>query len=200
MYIRIFFCSIIIVPKSKASIGQTLIQSPSCCHHSGQVLLKNMLKPLVMYPSLSVNVTEREGEGTILSLNCLEESQEEHSSPSQVYCKLLLVLKTLHSHLLGTESHFKDAHYLHILQLGTWFSRWDFNLTKGKSHTSFDFQMFPSVTKSSQLSWRIWFGRKFPSASSTSVCSTPSPPTAANWINTALYDPDHENIPQTVDI
>ncbi|XP_071381103.1 centromere/kinetochore protein zw10 homolog [Centroberyx affinis] len=65
-----------------------------------QVLLKNMLKPLVMYPSLSVKVTEQQGEGTVLSLQCLEESHEERSTPSQVYGKLILVLKTLHSHLL----------------------------------------------------------------------------------------------------
>ncbi|XP_022618181.1 centromere/kinetochore protein zw10 homolog [Seriola dumerili] len=65
-----------------------------------QVLLKNMLKPLVMYPSLSVRVTEQQDEGTILALQCLEESHEERSTPSQVYSKLLLVLKTLHSHLL----------------------------------------------------------------------------------------------------
>ncbi|XP_070773617.1 centromere/kinetochore protein zw10 homolog isoform X2 [Enoplosus armatus] len=65
-----------------------------------QVLLKTMLKPLVMYPSLSVRVTEQQDEGTILSLQCLEESHEERSTPSQVYSKLLLVLKTLHAHLL----------------------------------------------------------------------------------------------------
>ncbi|XP_062289187.1 centromere/kinetochore protein zw10 homolog [Scomber scombrus] len=65
-----------------------------------QVLLKNMLKPLVIYPSLSVSVTEQQGEGTVLALQCLKESQEERSTPSQVYSKLLLVLKTLHSHLL----------------------------------------------------------------------------------------------------
>ncbi|XP_020496218.2 centromere/kinetochore protein zw10 homolog [Labrus bergylta] len=65
-----------------------------------QVLLKTMLKPLVVYPSLSVRVSEQQGEGTILALQCLEESKEERSAPSQVYNKLLLVLKTLHSHLL----------------------------------------------------------------------------------------------------
>uniref|UniRef100_A0A8D3A6U1 Centromere/kinetochore protein zw10 homolog n=1 Tax=Scophthalmus maximus TaxID=52904 RepID=A0A8D3A6U1_SCOMX len=65
-----------------------------------QVLLKNMLKPLVVYPSLSVRVTEQQGEGTILAFECLEVSHEERSTPSQVYSKLLLVLKTLHSHLL----------------------------------------------------------------------------------------------------
>uniref|UniRef100_A0AAX7TVB5 Centromere/kinetochore protein zw10 homolog n=1 Tax=Astatotilapia calliptera TaxID=8154 RepID=A0AAX7TVB5_ASTCA len=67
----------------------------------GQVLLKNMLKPLVMYASLSVRVTEQQGEGTTLALQCLEESDEERCAPSKVYNKLLLVLKTLHSHLLG---------------------------------------------------------------------------------------------------
>ncbi|XP_035522903.1 centromere/kinetochore protein zw10 homolog [Morone saxatilis] len=65
-----------------------------------QVLLKTMLKPLVMYPSLSVRVTEQQSEGTTLALHCLEESPEERSTPSQVYSKLLLVLKTLHTHLL----------------------------------------------------------------------------------------------------
>lgn len=65
-----------------------------------QVLLKNMLKPLVMYASLSVRVTEQQGDGTTLALQCLEESHEERCTPSQVYNKLLLVLKTLHSYLL----------------------------------------------------------------------------------------------------
>uniref|UniRef100_A0A8C2ZQT4 Centromere/kinetochore protein zw10 homolog n=1 Tax=Cyclopterus lumpus TaxID=8103 RepID=A0A8C2ZQT4_CYCLU len=67
-----------------------------------QVLLKTMLKPLVMYPSLSVRVSEQPGEGTIMALQCLQESHNEKSTPSQVYSKLLLVLRTLHSHLLGT--------------------------------------------------------------------------------------------------
>uniref|UniRef100_A0A667YUG2 Centromere/kinetochore protein zw10 homolog n=1 Tax=Myripristis murdjan TaxID=586833 RepID=A0A667YUG2_9TELE len=66
-----------------------------------QILLKNMLKPLVMYPSLSVKVTEQD-DATSLALQCLEESSEERSTPSQVYSKLILVLKTLHSNLLGT--------------------------------------------------------------------------------------------------
>lgn len=65
-----------------------------------QVLLKSMLKPLVIYPSLSVTVTERQDEGMVVALQCLEESNEERSTPSQVYSKLLLVLKTLHTHLL----------------------------------------------------------------------------------------------------
>lgn len=61
-----------------------------------------MLKPLVMYPSLSVSVTDQQDEGIVLALHCLEESDKERSAPSQVYSKLLLVLKTLHAHLLGT--------------------------------------------------------------------------------------------------
>lgn len=70
--------------------------------------MKNMLKPLVMYASLSVRVTEQQGEGTTLALQCLEESDEERCAPSKVYNKLLLVLKTLHLHLLGTV-------WLHVL-------------------------------------------------------------------------------------
>lgn len=66
------------------------------------MLLKTVLKPLVMYPSLSVRVAEQPGEGTIMALQCLEESHNEKSTPSQVYSKVLLVLRTLHSHLLGT--------------------------------------------------------------------------------------------------
>ncbi|XP_013879046.1 centromere/kinetochore protein zw10 homolog [Austrofundulus limnaeus] len=72
-------------------------------HHKiklfSQVLMKNMLKPLVMYSSLSVRISEQQGTGTILALQSCE-SHEEQSTPSQVYRKLLLVLKTLHSHLL----------------------------------------------------------------------------------------------------
>lgn len=73
-----------------------------------QVLLKNMLRPLVMHPWVSVRVCEQQGEGTTLALHSLEEEQQQQqppakdqrSSPSQVYSKLLLVLKTLHTHLL----------------------------------------------------------------------------------------------------
>uniref|UniRef100_A0A8C5ELM3 Centromere/kinetochore protein zw10 homolog n=1 Tax=Gouania willdenowi TaxID=441366 RepID=A0A8C5ELM3_GOUWI len=66
-----------------------------------QILLKNMLKPLVMYASLSVRVTEQPEEGTVLALQCLEERHGERSTPFQVYSKLLLVLQSLHSDLLG---------------------------------------------------------------------------------------------------
>uniref|UniRef100_A0A8C7ZMY1 Centromere/kinetochore protein zw10 homolog n=1 Tax=Oryzias sinensis TaxID=183150 RepID=A0A8C7ZMY1_9TELE len=68
-----------------------------------QVLLKYMLKPLVKHASLSVRVSEQQGEGTTLALQCLEASHKEKSAPSQVFSKLHLVLKTLHTHLLGKE-------------------------------------------------------------------------------------------------
>ncbi|CAB1352382.1 unnamed protein product [Coregonus sp. 'balchen'] len=57
-----------------------------------QVLLKYLLKPLIMYPSLNVEVSEQQGEGTLLSLQCAE-TPEEHPSPSQVYTKVLVVIK-----------------------------------------------------------------------------------------------------------
>uniref|UniRef100_A0A8C7KS39 Centromere/kinetochore protein zw10 homolog n=1 Tax=Oncorhynchus kisutch TaxID=8019 RepID=A0A8C7KS39_ONCKI len=65
-----------------------------------QVLLKYLLKPLITYPSLNVDVSEQQGEGILLSLQCAE-TPEEHPSPSQVYTKVLVVLKTLHTHLLA---------------------------------------------------------------------------------------------------
>uniref|UniRef100_A0A672HKR2 Centromere/kinetochore protein zw10 homolog n=1 Tax=Salarias fasciatus TaxID=181472 RepID=A0A672HKR2_SALFA len=68
-----------------------------------QVLLKNMLKPLVMHASLEVRLMEKQGEGTTMALQCSEQSHEERSAPAVVYRKLLLVLKTLHSALLGKD-------------------------------------------------------------------------------------------------
>uniref|UniRef100_A0A8C8ESG9 Centromere/kinetochore protein zw10 homolog n=1 Tax=Oncorhynchus tshawytscha TaxID=74940 RepID=A0A8C8ESG9_ONCTS len=65
-----------------------------------QVLLKYLLKPLITYPSLNVDVSEQQGEGILISLQCAE-TPEEHPSPSQVYTKVLVVLKTLHTHLLA---------------------------------------------------------------------------------------------------
>uniref|UniRef100_A0A8C7ICE1 Centromere/kinetochore protein zw10 homolog n=1 Tax=Oncorhynchus kisutch TaxID=8019 RepID=A0A8C7ICE1_ONCKI len=65
----------------------------------GQVLLKYLLKPLITYPSLNVEVSEQQDEGTLISLQ-FAETPEEHPSPSQVYTKVLMVLKTLHTHLL----------------------------------------------------------------------------------------------------
>ncbi|XP_064837983.1 centromere/kinetochore protein zw10 homolog [Oncorhynchus masou masou] len=64
-----------------------------------QVLLKYLLKPLITYPSLNVEVLEQQDEGTLISLQ-FAETPEEHPSPSQVYTKVLMVLKTLHTHLL----------------------------------------------------------------------------------------------------
>ncbi|XP_068600829.1 centromere/kinetochore protein zw10 homolog [Brachionichthys hirsutus] len=65
-----------------------------------QVLLKFVLRPLVIFPPLSVTVTEQRDEGIVLALECLERSQEERCTPSQVYVKVLLVLRTLQTHLL----------------------------------------------------------------------------------------------------
>ncbi|CAF97316.1 unnamed protein product [Tetraodon nigroviridis] len=65
-----------------------------------QALVKSMLKPLVVHPSLWVNVVEQQDEGIVLAFESLQESSKERSTPSQVYSKLLMVLKTLHAHLL----------------------------------------------------------------------------------------------------
>lgn len=67
----------------------------------GQVLMKYMIKPLIMYPSLLVEVSQHLEMGTVLSLQT-EESQAERPTPADVYSKILLVLKMLHRHLFGT--------------------------------------------------------------------------------------------------
>uniref|UniRef100_A0A673KGA7 Centromere/kinetochore protein zw10 homolog n=1 Tax=Sinocyclocheilus rhinocerous TaxID=307959 RepID=A0A673KGA7_9TELE len=67
----------------------------------GQVLFKYMLKPLIIYPSLVVEVSSQPEQGAVLSLQCTE-TKAEHPDPSQVYTKVLTVLKTLHEHLFGT--------------------------------------------------------------------------------------------------
>lgn len=79
--------------------------------------MKYMLKPLVMHASLSVRVSEQQGEGTMLALQNFEKSHEEQSTPSQVYRKLLQVLKTLHSHLLGNIVKSEDAFRMHFSSL-----------------------------------------------------------------------------------
>lgn len=66
------------------------------------MLLKFMLKPLVVQPSLSVILMEQKDEGVVLALQCLGKSSKERSTPSQIYTKLLLVLRMLYVHLLGT--------------------------------------------------------------------------------------------------
>lgn len=60
-----------------------------------------MLKPLIMYPSLLVEVSEHIEMGIVLSLQS-KENQAERPAPVDVYAKVLLVLKTLHKHLFGT--------------------------------------------------------------------------------------------------
>ncbi|XP_056586727.1 centromere/kinetochore protein zw10 homolog [Triplophysa dalaica] len=64
----------------------------------GQVLFKYMLKPLILYPSLVVEVNSQPEQGIVLSLQC-EETKAEHPNPSQVYTKVLTVLTTLHKQL-----------------------------------------------------------------------------------------------------
>lgn len=79
----------------RGAYGQLCVAPP------GQVLLKYMLKPLIMYPCLSVEVSEHFEVGTVLSLQSIE-NQAERPIPADVYAKILLVLKTLHKHLFGT--------------------------------------------------------------------------------------------------
>uniref|UniRef100_A0A8C1JY14 Centromere/kinetochore protein zw10 homolog n=1 Tax=Cyprinus carpio TaxID=7962 RepID=A0A8C1JY14_CYPCA len=64
----------------------------------GQVLFKYMLKPLIIYPSLVVEVSSQAEQETVLSLQCTE-TKADHPDPSQVYTKVLTVLKTLHEHV-----------------------------------------------------------------------------------------------------
>lgn len=65
-----------------------------------------------------------------------------------------------------------------------WWQPWVFD---ERSKVLVVFQMCPSGIKSSHPSWGNWFGRKFRSASSTSVFSTAFQTTAASWRNTTLY-------------
>uniref|UniRef100_A0A673KG84 Centromere/kinetochore protein zw10 homolog n=1 Tax=Sinocyclocheilus rhinocerous TaxID=307959 RepID=A0A673KG84_9TELE len=76
----------------------------------GQVLFKYMLKPLIIYPSLVVEVSSQPEQGAVLSLQCTE-TKAEHPDPSQVYTKVLTVLKTLHEHLfdISDASHEKKV-------------------------------------------------------------------------------------------
>ncbi|GAA6097133.1 centromere/kinetochore protein zw10 homolog [Tachysurus ichikawai] len=67
----------------------------------GQVLMKYMIKPLIIYPSLMVEVSEHLEMGTVLSLQT-KENLAERPAPADVYAKIILVLKTLHRHLFDT--------------------------------------------------------------------------------------------------
>lgn len=62
--------------------------------------MKYLLKPLIMYPSLMVEISEHIGMGTVLSLQT-KENLAERPAPADVYAKIILVLKTLHKHLFG---------------------------------------------------------------------------------------------------
>lgn len=65
-----------------------------------QALLKYVLRPLVVYPSLSVYVSKQKDEGLVLTLQHTDLVDPNAPSPALVYSHLLPVLKTLHSHLL----------------------------------------------------------------------------------------------------
>jgi len=69
-------------------------------------LFKYMLKPLIIYPSLMVEVSSQTEQGAVLTLQC-QETKAEHPDPSQVYNKVLTVLKTLHGNLFGTSKNLK---------------------------------------------------------------------------------------------
>uniref|UniRef100_A0A8B9KJK0 Centromere/kinetochore protein zw10 homolog n=1 Tax=Astyanax mexicanus TaxID=7994 RepID=A0A8B9KJK0_ASTMX len=101
----------------------------------GQVLLKYVLKPLIMYPSLLVEVGEHLEQGTVLSLQS-DENQAEHPAPADVYAKILVVLKTLHKHLFGMPTHgFKKMSNLIIL-LSTYDTKYGHDLTLTFSNLS----------------------------------------------------------------
>ncbi|MBN3302540.1 ZW10 protein, partial [Amia calva] len=65
-----------------------------------QVLLKYVLKPLITYPSLNMEMSEQPGQSTVLSFHCTD-TKVEHPSPSEVYIKVHTVLKKLHTCLLN---------------------------------------------------------------------------------------------------
>uniref|UniRef100_A0A673KEK5 Centromere/kinetochore protein zw10 homolog n=1 Tax=Sinocyclocheilus rhinocerous TaxID=307959 RepID=A0A673KEK5_9TELE len=77
----------------------------------GQVLFKYMLKPLIIFPSLVVEVSSQPEQGAVLSLQCTE-TKADHPDPSQVYIKVLTVLKTLHEQLFGTSRNPKSKKIL----------------------------------------------------------------------------------------
>ncbi|MBN3271583.1 ZW10 protein, partial [Polyodon spathula] len=63
-----------------------------------KVLLKYVLKPLIMFPSLHPVVNEQAGQSVVLSFHCMD-TKLEHPPPSTVYLKLNTVLEQLHKHL-----------------------------------------------------------------------------------------------------
>ncbi|NXX75195.1 ZW10 protein, partial [Urocolius indicus] len=65
----------------------------------GQLLLKSILKPLTLYPSLQP-VTEEQPDAFILRFKA-EEPISDHSSPMEVFDKIKLVFEVLHKYLLN---------------------------------------------------------------------------------------------------
>ncbi|XP_048418364.1 centromere/kinetochore protein zw10 homolog [Stegostoma tigrinum] len=63
-----------------------------------QILMKYVLKPLVLDPSIDVEI-EFQTEDAVLRLIAVEK-QSDHASPTEVYRKVINVLEFLHQHLL----------------------------------------------------------------------------------------------------
>lgn len=66
---------------------------------SGQLLLKHILKPLILYPSLQP-CTEEQSNVFILRFKS-EEPSLDHSSPMEVFDKIRLIFEVLHKYLLS---------------------------------------------------------------------------------------------------
>lgn len=69
---------------------------------AGQLLLKNILKPLISHPTLKP-LLEEQSDSATLRLESVGTSLG-HPSPVEVFAKIKLVLELLHKHQLGTES------------------------------------------------------------------------------------------------
>ncbi|KFP34128.1 Centromere/kinetochore protein zw10, partial [Colius striatus] len=65
----------------------------------GQLLLKSILKPLILYPPLQP-VTEKQPDVFVLRFKA-EEPSSDHSSPVEVFDKIKLVFEVLHKYLLN---------------------------------------------------------------------------------------------------
>lgn len=86
-----------------ASLEQTacllLLENILVFCFSGQLLLKHILKPLILYPSLQP-CTEEQSDVFILHFKC-EEPGLAHSSPMEVFDKIKLIFEVLHKYLLS---------------------------------------------------------------------------------------------------
>uniref|UniRef100_A0A8C6JEF3 Centromere/kinetochore protein zw10 homolog n=1 Tax=Melopsittacus undulatus TaxID=13146 RepID=A0A8C6JEF3_MELUD len=76
----------------------------------GQLLLKHILKPLILYPSLQP-CTEEQSDVFILRFKS-EEPSLDHSSPMKVFDKIKLIFEVLHKYLLSRSVSFTLAELL----------------------------------------------------------------------------------------